>query len=96
MTKRRQPPRRTYQIALSGDLDGFNVTMGAMTARQLIAVQRGEMNEADVLEMVAERVVDHDFGGDVRDLDYWIVAQILDEWGQAMRGAALPPESGAS
>lgn len=89
-------PQRTYDIALTGELEGHTVSMRSMTSRQIIATQRGTIDEADVLEMVAERCITHDFDVDLLDLDYWIVGQILEQWGQAMREAAVPPQKGAS
>jgi hypothetical protein len=89
-------PQRTYEIALKGELAGHTVTMRSMTSRQVIATQRGTIDEADVLEMVAERCIAHDFEMDLLDCDYWIVGQILEQWGTAMQETAIPPVSGAS
>lgn len=94
---RRAPPQRRYALVLGGELEGFHVTMGAMTAREIIAIQRGAMDEADVLEMVATRCVEHDFDiADLRDLDYWIIADVLDAWSDAMTAVAIPPTNGTS
>jgi hypothetical protein len=94
---RRAPPRRTYVLTLTGELDGYHVTMGAMTGREIIALQRGVMDEADVLEMVTTRCVEHDFDiPDLRDLDYWIIAELLDAWATAMTAVAIPPTNGTS
>lgn len=93
--KKHKAPSRRYTVPLTGELDGFVVVMAAMSTREVIAVQRGEMTEADVLDMVATRCLEHDFDTeDLRDLDYWIVAQILDDWGAAMQKDALPPTNG--
>lgn len=84
-------------VKLTGELEGFEVVMGAMTAREIIAIQRGTANEADVLDMVQNRAIEHNFAvDDLRDLDYWIVAEILDAWSHAMEATAVPPTSGAS
>jgi hypothetical protein len=94
-TKQRQPrelPRRRYPLALNGELAGYHVTMGAMHGRELIRLQRGEMTEADVLELIAERCVEHDFGiADLQDLDFWMLTELLDAWQAAMKDTALPP-----
>jgi hypothetical protein len=90
-------PRETYEITLTGRLDGFHVTMRAMSGRQIVGLQRGTLSEVDAVEMVAERCVTHDFEEkDLLDLDFWIIAEILEAWGNAMQEKALPPQSGAS
>ena len=95
MSKAKAPPRRTYELKLDGELEGFHVTMGAMSARDIIAMRSGEMAEVDVLALVAERMVEYDFDiKDPLDLDYWIVAEILRAWGAAMEEAVLPPAIG--
>ena len=89
------PPRRTYVLKLNGELTGFHVTMGAMSARDIIAMRSGTMVEVEVLGLVAQRIVEHDFDvADPLDLDYWIVAEILRAWGTAMEEASLPPVIG--
>jgi len=95
MTKPKPAPRRTYELKLNGDLTGFHVTMGAMTARDIILMRGGNMSETEVLSLVAQRIVSHNFDiDDPLDLDYWIVAEILRAWGTAMEEAALPPATG--
>ncbi len=88
----RELPRRRYDIALTGELDGYHVVMGAMWGRELIRLRRGEMDEADVLELIAERCLEHDFGvDDLRDLDYWMLTDVLDAWKDAQLDGAVPP-----
>jgi len=95
VTKTKGPPRRTYVLKLDGELADYHVTMGAMSARDIIAMRSGEMAEVEVLRLVAERIVEHDLGvADPLDLDYWIVAEILRAWGAAMEEAVLPPATG--
>ena len=94
MTKAKALPRRTYRIDLTGELDGYHVVMAAMRARDLIALRRGEMDEADVLDFVAERCLEHNFGEDLRDLDYWMLIEIMERWTEAQNERALPPPSG--
>jgi len=85
-------PHRSYTLKLDGELEGFEVVIGAMTARDIIRLRSSELTDVDALELVAQRVERHNFGvEDVRDLDYWIVAAILAAWGEAMSEAALPP-----
>jgi hypothetical protein len=93
--KPRELPRRSYHIDLTGELDGYHVVMGAMWGRELIRLRRGEMDEADVLELIAERCLEHDFAvEDLRDLDFWMLLAILDGWKEAQMDAALPPTNG--
>jgi hypothetical protein len=90
-------PRETYDLTLTGRLEGFHLTMGAMSGRQIVGIQRGTINEADVLEMVAERCISHNFEEEsLLDLDFWIIGEILDAWKVAMEEKALPPQKGAS
>jgi len=99
-TKTRQPrelPRRRYKLTLNGELAGYHATMAAMHGRELIRIQRGEMTEADVLELIAERCVEHDFGvSDLIDLDFWMLIELLEAWQIAMKETALPPAQGES
>lgn len=91
MTKR-ELPRRRYRLDLTGELAGYHVVMGAMWGRELIRLRRGEMDEADVLDLIADRCLEHDFDiDDLRDLDYWMLLAILDGWKEAQTDAALPP-----
>lgn len=95
MTKAKGPPRRTYDLKLNGELTGYHVTMAAMSARDIIAMRSGTMSEVEVLALVGQRIISHDFGvDDPLDLDYWIVAEILRAWGAAMEEAVLPPAIG--
>ena len=90
-----KPPKRTYPLKLTGELAAFHVTMGAMSGRDIVAVRSGEMPEAEVVKMVAARMVEHDFDiADPLDLDYWILVDILGAWGTAMEDAANPPVTG--
>jgi len=94
-TRRHPAPRRTYDLVLTGELVGFHVTVGAMTARDIIAVRSGSLDEGAVVALVAQRIVSHDFDiSDVLDLDYWILVEILSAWGTAMEDAAVPPVIG--
>lgn len=94
---KRQPrelPRRRYRIDLTGELEGFHVVMEAMRGREIIALMRDEVAEADALELIATRCVEHDFPvDDLRDLDMWMLEQILERWQEAMTETALPPTS---
>lgn len=96
-TKRQKPPSRTYDLELTGQLAGYHVTMGAMTGANIIALRSGELPEHAVIQMIADRMVSHDFDVDSPlDLDYWILIDIMGAWGRAMEERAVPPASGES
>ena len=92
--KKAQPRAGKIYIAKLNDKP---VRMRAMNGRQLIAIRRGQMDEADVLEMTAKGVLfpKQDLGvDDPLDLDYDELAALLDTWGDAMKEKALPNPSG--
>jgi len=92
---RKAPPRRTYPLKLAGELALYHVTMGAMSGADLIAVRSGELAEAEIIRLVSERMIEHDFDvASPLDLDYWILVDILAAWGTAMEDAAVPPARG--
>lgn len=93
--QRRALPRRTYRLTLTGELEGFHVTMAAMRGREVIALTAGDMDEGQVIDLVAERMLEHDFGvDDPRDLDAWMLGEIVEPWVEAHKDAALPPVTG--
>lgn len=93
MPAKRQLPRRRYDIALKDDLDGFHATMTAMTGKEVLTLLRGEMG-ADVVDLIAQHCVEHDFPvDDIRELDMWMLEQLVDQWQEAMNDTALPPTS---
>jgi hypothetical protein len=95
--KKKTPPRRTYPLKLNGELTGFTVVMGSATGRDLIRIKRGEADEADILELVQTRCIEHDFDvADLADLDFWIVAEILEAWMGALNETAVPKETATS
>lgn len=94
---RRAIPRRTYDIALTGELEGFNVTMASLSATDIIRVRSGKLTEVEMLGMVSGHCLKHDFDvEDINDLDYWIFVEILRQWSAAIREQALPQASGGS
>lgn len=94
---KRQTPRRTYAIPLTGELEGFNVTMASMSGRDIIRIRGGKLSESEGLELIASHCLAHDFDvEDIRDLDYWILIDILRQWSTALREAALPQPTGDS
>lgn len=94
---KRQTPRRTYDIELTGELAGFHVTMSSMTGRDIIRVRSGAMNETEGLEFIASHTLAHDFDvTDVMDLDYGMLIEILRQWTAAIREAALPQAKSGS
>jgi len=92
--KKVAPPTRTYDLHLDG---GVEITIGSLTTRELIDIQRGTMKESDALEMVVARIVSHNLDvDDLTTLEAWFVRDILGAWGEAIHGAAVPPESAAN
>lgn len=88
------PPRRLYELQLKGELADFHVTLSAMSAREIIRIRGGEINEDTALDMLERHVVDHDFDVEnLGDLEFWIVTEILMAWRKAMDEAALPQAS---
>jgi hypothetical protein len=88
-------PFRTYTLKLDGQLVGHKVVMRAMSGRQLVNIQRGLISESDVLEMIGERCIQHDFGvKDLLDVDEWILEAIMTAWQVAMTEEAVPPQNG--
>lgn len=89
------PPHRTFPLTLTGELAGYHVTMGSMTGADIVAMRSGELDEGQVVRLVAERMIEHDFGvDDPLSLDYWILVDVLAAWGKAMEDAANPPVNG--
>jgi len=94
-TKPKPPKRREYLVPF----EGVTVRMRAMSGRQIIALQRGEMQEGDVLEMTGGAILypAEDLGlDDPLDLDYDQLTALLESWGNAMREKALPNANGES
>lgn len=95
--KRRKAPHRTYALTLSGELEGFHVTMGGMTAREMIRLRSGEITEGEAIEFAASKILEHDFDiADPLDLDATDLLQISEAWSAAMKAAAVPPVIGDS
>lgn len=95
--EKRPNPRRTFEIALTGELDGFHVTMASMSGKDIIAVRKGSMTEVQMLEFVSNHCLAHDFDAEsLQDLDYWITIEVLRQWSAAIREDALPQPKGDS
>jgi hypothetical protein len=94
---KKAPPRRSYPLKLNGELTDFTVVMGSATGRDLIRIKRGEADEADILELIQTRCIEHDFDvEDLADLDFWIVAEILEAWMSSLNETAVPKETATS
>lgn len=90
-------PQRRYELALVGELDGFHVTMGSPSGRELIRLRSGEMTEGEAIEYSISKIVDHDFDvDDLLELDAWILLEVSRAWSQAMKDAAVPPTPASS
>lgn len=71
--------------------------MSSMSGRDIINVRAGKLTEPQMIDFIAAHTISHDFDvEDVRDLDYWILIDILRAWNIALRERALPQASGDS
>jgi hypothetical protein len=97
MLKRKKPPVRTYTVTLTGELDGFVLTMTGMTTADLIRISGAELPTHEALELVLDHVVAHNFDvEDLRELEAWIAVAILSAWSETVKDTAVPPESATS
>ena len=97
--RKRKAPHRTYVLDqyLEGELAGFHVVMGGMTAREMIRLRSGELSEGEAIEFAASKVIEHDFDvDDIRDIDGEDLLAISVAWSSAMRETAVPPTSATS
>jgi hypothetical protein len=93
--RRQQAPTRTYDLKLSGDLADFHVKMKGMPGSMVLDLRSGLLKEADLIERIADSVVEHDFDVDsIAELDMGILLDIVKAWGVAMRDRANPPAIG--
>lgn len=96
---RRKPPQRRYELDkyLEGDLAGFHVVMGSMSAREMIRLRSGELSDGEAIEFAASKVVEHDFDvADIRDIDAEDLLALSQAWNTAMKDRAVPPAQGDS
>lgn len=95
--KRKAPPRRTFVLDLDGDLAGFTVTMSGLTGADMLRIRSGEMIDTDSIDLFADHVIESNFDvADHRDLEFWIILQIMQAWTAAINEAAAPEASGDS
>jgi hypothetical protein len=68
--------------------------MKAMSARQFISIQRGEIDEASLLEMLAKSAVEHPFGEGadafLDNCDVQTALNLLKGWAAEQTETALP------
>ena len=97
MSRDKKKPLRADASVYVAKLHDKPVRMRAMSGREIIALRRGKMDEADVMEMTASAVLfpleDLELE-DPLDLDYDELTALLDTWGDAMKEKALPNSSG--
>lgn len=81
---------RTFDVTIGGQA----FVLRAMSARQFIAVQRGEKDEAALLEMLAESCVKHPFGSDadafLDGCDLTTALDLLKSWAAKQTETANP------
>lgn len=96
---KRKPPTRTYVLddRLTGDLAGFHIVMGAMSARDMIRLRSGELTEGEAVEFAAAKIIEHDFDvTDIRDIEAEDLLAISAAWSEAIKDRAVPPARGDS
>lgn len=72
-------------------------TMRPMSARQFIRSLKGEWEEAEIIEALAERCTSHPFSGDfLDDIDILTAQALAAEWVRQHREAPIPPAHGGS
>lgn len=83
-------PRREVVVRLDGDLAGGELAMGVPTAREFGAIRRGELDEGQVLELVAKYAYSSNLDVPVGDLDFITASSIVGPWFDALIEAAVP------
>lgn len=81
---------RTFNV----EIDEQKFVMKAMSARQFIAIQRGEIDEASLIEMLATAAVQHPYGKGADEFldncDVKTALNLLKGWAAEQTETALP------
>ena len=64
-----------------------------MTGKQTITMLRAGEDFASALEVVAERITAHSFGGDILDQDIKVLVRIVQRWNREQEDLSLDPTS---
>jgi hypothetical protein len=84
---------RTFDVTIGGQA----FVLKAMSARQFIAVQRGDKDEASLVEMLADSAVKHPFGEGpdafLDGCDLGTALELLKAWAARQTDAANPKAS---
>lgn len=93
-----KPPKAkqisTRRLELNGELAGHWVEITVeITGRQTIALLRAKEDSASALEVMAERVVEHSFGGDILDQPLSVIVALMEADTKARQDEALDPTS---
>jgi hypothetical protein len=81
---------RRYEL----EVEGHRLVMGPMTARDVVALLRGQMDAADQIELIVRGCIEHDLPGDLLDAPWDFVEAVGQAWLTAVRESALPPQRG--
>ncbi len=81
---------RTFDVTIGDQV----FVMKSMSARQFISIQRGEIDEAKLLEILAASAVEHPFGKSADDFldncDVQTALGLLKAWAAEQTETALP------
>lgn len=80
----------------NGKLSGHELVMRRPTTAEWIRLKRGEIGNADMLDMIVKAVIDHTFTCEVDELDPLLVVQIGDAWFDAQKQESVPQAGGAT
>lgn len=84
---------RTFDVAIGGQA----FVLRAMSARQFIAIQRGEADEATLMEMLAAAAIKHPFGDGadafLDNCDLNTALELLKAWADRQKDTANPKAS---
>lgn len=75
------------------EVDGHKLVMGPLSARDVVAIIRGQLDPADQIELIARSCIEHDLEGDLLDAPWDFVEAVGQAWLAAAREASLPPRT---
>ena len=94
LKKRALPEQAPVTVRPNGPLAGHELVMRRFNTRDYLAIKKGEVDDARLIEMTVAAVIDSTFSGDLLELDPLHVVAIANAWADAQKEAALPPVSG--
>lgn len=88
------PDKSPLTVRPNGSLKGHELVMRRFNTRDYLAIKRGEVDDARLIQMTVDAVEDSTFPGDLLDLDPVHVIAIADAWAEAQKDESLPPANG--